>query len=277
MLGHDGICLKWTSHRTFLLSSLCAVIFARITLAHIITHPTSSVAATMVTESTNIKKRTIKLDDDGDLIFITQTQKLRVSSKVLIRASSALAMLVQYCKDTSLDLSSDHPIAVYIILSILHLKSSAVPKCVSLELLVAIAKVCGWYRCYAGVGRWPCVWMEMWNESEKDQWREWLVISHVFRHPEIFCWSSKLAVLRVISIHDMETPCSSKRGGSDANRVSPSPAPVCDDRLFICNLFIETTEQDLARVFVDHGFSVWVQSFPIPKTFANNYYKDHRI
>jgi hypothetical protein len=105
------------------------------------------------------QKRTIKLDDDGDLIFITQTQKLRVSSKVLIRASSALAMLVQYCKDTSLDLSSDHPIAVYIILSILHLKSSAVPKRVSLELLVAIAKVCGRYKCYAGVERWPCVWM----------------------------------------------------------------------------------------------------------------------
>jgi hypothetical protein len=183
----------------------------------------------------------------GDLVVMTQTQHLLVSSTVLSCASPIFAgMIAAPRSQAGMDLCGD-PTAVYILVALLHHRLDLIPPSINSGLLKSIAEVVGRYQLRPALGQWPEHWMSMWTENSTE-WKDWLVVAYVFQNSTMFRWASKMAVL-----HYTTDTSADKKDAEGRLLVTDKDGA---SRLFVGGIPLDCSTEFLQNIFKSRGFRV---------------------
>jgi hypothetical protein len=183
----------------------------------------------------------------GDLVVMTQTQQLLVSSTVLSCASPIIAgMIVAPRSQAGMGLCGD-PTAVYILVALLHHRLDLIPPSMNSGLLKSIAEVVGRYQLRPALGQWPEHWMSVWTENSTE-WKDWLVVAYVFQNSTMFRWASKMAVL-----HYTTDTSADKKDAEGRLLVTDKDGA---SRLFVGGIPLDCSTEFLTNIFKSRGFRV---------------------
>lgn len=130
-------------------------------------------------------------------IDIGRNITLRVSSKVLSLASPEFAHI--FGPEPRTVLFTGDTVALTLLMKILHFKHQKVERLPSknTQLLYNIALLCWKYGLVDAVWPWAQVWIpEGWDPAyQHEAWKEWLVISTVFKRADVFEFTSRVAAV----------------------------------------------------------------------------------
>jgi hypothetical protein len=132
-------------------------------------------------------------DPEGDIALIvgpSQTHKFQLSSKLLASTSAIWKDLIDSAKETgsrTVHLPDDGPVSVSVLLQIVHLRFSVLPRSFTFQELYSLARLSHKYQVYKLFQPFVLKWTEPFIREKLDpEQTEWILISWEFRIEYIF-------------------------------------------------------------------------------------------
>ncbi|KAF8857824.1 hypothetical protein BDZ45DRAFT_422472 [Acephala macrosclerotiorum] len=159
----------------------------------------------------------VKIDSDGDVLFIVScgklTARLLVSSKVLSLASPVFAAMFspRFEEGSSLNsgypsevpLPEDDPEAMTLLCNCLHFRTDHIPRNVKFSQLKALAVLCDKYNVAKAISAWSILWLQKWETSKcEDGFEGLLAVAYALDCAEAFAKLSKKAILNQVGPFD---------------------------------------------------------------------------